>query len=78
MTDPDSTPDSPVLSQDALLISMLAALKSIDKDKRNILTPEIVNEFLIMIYGSHFLDDPGKVETVISEFIVKKIKEAEK
>ena len=78
MPESDSTPDSPVLSQDALLISMLAALKAIDKDKRNILTPEIVNEFLVMIYDSHFLDDPGKVETIISDFIVKKIKEAQK
>tara|TARA_B100000683_G_scaffold224019_1_gene222110 strand:+ start:5047 stop:5220 length:174 start_codon:yes stop_codon:yes gene_type:complete len=57
---------------------MLAALKSIDSTKRNMLTPEIINEFLLMIYDSHFLDDPNKVEAIISKFITDKIKETVK
>lgn len=78
MSESDSTPHSPVLSQEALLNSMLAALKSIDSTKRNMLTPEIINEFLLMIYDSHFLDDPNKVEAIISKFIMDKIKETVK
>ena len=78
MSDSDSTLDAPVLSQEALLNSMLAAFKTIDSAKRNMLTPEIINEFLVMIYDSHFLDDPGRVEGIISKFIMEKIKETEK
>ena len=70
-----SSNTDPVLSESALLQSMIAALASLEEKKRSILTPEMIEEFLKMLYEGHFAGNPSATENKIHEFITAKTEE---
>ena len=76
MAQDKGTEIEPVLSETALLQSMIAALNSLEKKKRSILTPEMIEKFLNMLYEAHFAGNPSATEEKIHEFIIAKIEEA--
>jgi hypothetical protein len=78
MAQDQSTDAEPVLSESALLQSMIAALNSLEEKKRSILTPEMIEEFLTMLYDGHFASNPSATEKKIHEFITAKIEGANK
>ena len=71
MSGEDDVVIEPVLSEEALLQSMISALNILEEKKRGPLTPERITEFLGMLYQCYFEDSPSAMEEKIKEFIAK-------